>query len=346
MATWPELLERVMQRGDLTTADTTWVMDQVLTDQASPVGVAALLAALRTKGETVEEVAGFAAAMISHATSINVPGRTVDVVGTGGDGLHTVNISTMASIVVAATGTTVVKHGNRAATSKSGSADVLAELGVNLEIPPERVAQVAQEAGITFCFAMVFHPAMRFAGPIRKEMGVPTTFNILGPLTNPAQPQASAIGVASESLAPVIAGVMALQKRDAIVFRNTDGLDELAATARTDVWEVRAGSVEHSTIDPVADLNMTPITLEDLRGGEASENAVVARRVFGGEAGAALDTVALNAAAGLVADGRLPGTNEGSLIDRMKSGLVHARGAIEAGEAERVLARWVEATSK
>ncbi len=346
MATWPELLGRVMRREDLTSADTTWLMDQVLTDKATPVGLSALLAALRTKGETIDEVQGLVAAMLAHAKRITIDGRCVDVVGTGGDGHHTVNVSTMASIVVAATGLTVVKHGNRAASSKSGSADVLGELGVRLDLSPERVAQVAQEAGITFCFAMVFHPAMRFAGPIRAELGVPTTFNILGPLTNPAQPAASAIGAASLELAPVMAGVLAGQGRDGLVFRNDDGLDELAATAKASVWEVRGGEVSKSTLDPVADLGVAPISIDDLRGGEARENAAIARRVFDGEPGPVSETVALNAAAGLVADGTLPGTADGSLEDRMQAALGHARGAIANGEAREVLARWVKASSK
>lgn len=345
MTTWTDLLARVMRRDDLDTADTTWVMEQVLTDNATPVTLAALLAALRTKGETVEEVAGFVDAMLEHAIRIEAPGRAVDVVGTGGDGHHTVNVSTMASVVVAACGLTVMKHGNRAATSKSGGADVLAELGVNLELKPEDVERIATEVGITFCFAMVFHPAMRFAGPIRKEMGVPTTFNILGPLTNPAQPSASAIGCANEALAPVMAGVLAARGRDGIVFRNQDGLDELAATAKADVWEVRGGTVTHSVLDPVADLGMAPISVDDLRGGDAAANAAVARDVFGGAPGPVADTVALNAAAGLVADGSLAGTGDGTLAERMAAALGIARAALADGEAEQVLARWVAATN-
>ncbi len=343
MTTWPHVLGRLMGRNDLTAEETAWVMDRVLADEAPPVAVAAFLAALRTKGETVAEVAGLVDAMLRHAKRIEVPGRAVDVVGTGGDGRHTVNISSMASIVVAATGTMVVKHGNRAASSQCGAADVLAALGVNIELPPERVAEVAREVGITFCFAQVFHPAMRFAGPIRKEMGVPTVFNILGPLTNPAQPTASAIGSASAVLAPVMAGVLAGQGRDGLVFRSTDGMDELAGTAPADVWEVRGGTVTHATLDPVADLGVSPTTIEDLGGGEAMENAAIALRVFEGEGGPVRETVILNAAAGLVADGALPGTSTGSLKDRFASGMGHATAALDEGKATDVLARWVAA---
>jgi anthranilate phosphoribosyltransferase len=335
-----------MGRNNLTKDDTAWVMDRVLADEAPPVAVAAFLAAIRTKGETVDEVAGLAEAMLGHANRIEVPGRAVDVVGTGGDGRHTVNISTMAAIVVAGTGTTVVKHGNRAASSKCGAADMVAALGINLELPPARVEEIAKEVGITFCFAQVFHPSMRFAGPIRKELGVPTTFNILGPLTNPAQPTSSAIGSASLVLGPIMAGVLASQGREGIVFRSIDGLDELAGTAPADVWEVRAGKVTESLLDPVNDLGVSAIAIEDLAGGEADENAAIARKVLSGERGPVRETVILNAAAGLVADGILPGTGSGSLVERFKAGIGHATASIDSGEAANALERWVAASKE
>ncbi|MBN2177519.1 MAG: anthranilate phosphoribosyltransferase [Demequinaceae bacterium] len=346
MPTWTDVLGRLMGRNDLTKEDTAWVMDRVLADEAPPVAIAAFLAAIRTKGETIDEVSGLAEAMLGHANRIEVPGRAVDVVGTGGDGRHTVNISTMASIVVAGTGTTVVKHGNRAASSKCGAADMLAVLGLDLDLPPARVEEIAKEVGITFCFAQVFHPSMRFAGPIRKELGVPTTFNILGPLTNPAQPTSSAIGSASLVLAPVIAGVLANQGREGIVFRGTDGLDELAGTSSADVWEVRGGAVTAATLDPVRDLGLAPITIEDLRGGEAEENAAIARRILAGEKGPVRDTVVLNAAAGLVADGIMVGTDSGSLAERFQAGMGHAAAAIDSGEAAGVLERWIAASAQ
>lgn len=344
MPTLQGLLSRLVEHEDLTADETAWVMDQVLSDNASPVSVAAFLAALRVKRETAAEVAGLAAAMLEHAVRIDVPGRTVDIVGTGGDGAHTVNISTMASIVIAGAGLTVVKHGNRAATSKSGSADVLAALGVNLDLPAERVAELATEVGITFCFAQVFHPSMRFAMPIRKELGVPTTFNILGPLTNPAQPAATAIGSSSMRVSPVMAGVIASQGREALVFHGDDGLDELAATGGATVWEVRGGEVSELRLDPIRDLGLAPITVEDLRGGEAEENAAVARAFLSGETGAVRDTVLLNAAAGLVADATLPGTASGTLVERMAAGIELAAQSVDSGEASSVLDRWVAAT--
>jgi anthranilate phosphoribosyltransferase len=265
-------------------------------------------------------------------------------VGTGGDGRHTINISTTASIVVAGTGTTVVKHGNRAASSKCGAADVLAVLGVNLDLPPERVQELATEVGITFCFAQVFHPSMRFAGPIRKELGVPTTFNILGPLTNPAQPTSSAIGSASLVLSPVMAGVLAGQGREGLIFRSLDGLDELAGTSPADVWEVRGGKVTETLLDPVNDLGLDQIKVEDLAGGVAEKNAAIVRKILAGEKGPARDTVILNAAAGLVADGVLEGTGSGSLSSRFKAGMAHAAKAIDDGSAADVLERWAAAS--
>ncbi|WP_062293633.1 anthranilate phosphoribosyltransferase [Demequina phytophila] len=344
MPTLQDLLARLVEHEDLTAEETGAVMDLVLTDSASPVVMGAFLAALRVKRETPEEVAGLAAAMLAHAVRFEVPGRTVDIVGTGGDGAHTVNISTMASIVIAGAGPTVVKHGNRAATSKSGSADVLGALGVRLDLPVERVKELATEVGITFCFAQVFHPAMRFAMPIRKELGIPTTLNILGPLTNPAQPEATAIGSSSLRVSPVLAGVIAAQGREALVFHGDDGLDELAPTGAATVWEVRGGGVTELRLDPVADLGLDRITIDDLRGGEAEENAAVVRHVLAGSTGPVRDTVLLNAASGLVADATLPGTSSGTLVERFEAGLEHAARAVDSGAAANVLDRWVAAT--
>lgn len=345
MATLQELLSRLVEHDDLTAEETAAVMDQVLTDSASPVVMGAFLAALRVKRETPEEVAGLAAAMLEHAIRIEVPGRTVDIVGTGGDGYNTVNITTMAALVTAGAGLTVVKHGNRGATSLSGSADVLAELGVRLDLPPERVAELATEVGITFCFAQVFHPAMRHAMPIRKEIGIPTTLNILGPLTNPAQPAASAIGSSSLRVSPVIAGVLAQQGREGLVFHSDDGLDELSATAAASVWEVRGDGVTELRLDPVADLGLAKISMDDIRGGDAAANAEVVREVLAGRGGAARETVLLNAAAGIVADGTLLGTSSGTIVERFKAGLEHAARAVDSGDAAGVLDRWVAATS-
>ncbi|WP_308121585.1 anthranilate phosphoribosyltransferase [Actinotalea ferrariae] len=342
--TWPHLLTRLVAGHDLDVTEAAWAMDQVMSGTADAVPVAGFLVALRAKGETVVELSALTDVMLEHARRISVPGRAVDIVGTGGDLMHTVNISTMASLVVAGTGVKVVKHGNRAASSSTGGADVLEALGVRLDQSPERVAALADEVGITFCFAMVFHPSMRHAGAVRKGLGVPTIFNFLGPLTNPAQPAAAAIGVPDARMAGLMAGVLAERGTSALVFRGHDGMDELAATGPADVWWVRDGSVEQLRLDPVAELGLDPITVADLRGGDAAVNAAVARRVLAGERGPVRQTVLLNAAAALVADGTLEGTATGPLAERLEAGLRHAEASVDEGRAADVLERWVAAS--
>lgn len=343
--TWPRLLTALVAREDLRAEQTAWAMDQVMSGETSPAVLAGFLVALRSKGETVEELTGLADSMLAHAVPLAVPVPAVDVVGTGGDRHHSVNVSTMAALVVAGAGLTVVKHGNRAATSASGSADVLEALGVRLDLPVERVARAATSVGITFCFAQVFHPSFRHAGPTRRDLGIPTTFNFLGPLTNPARPRAAAIGVADLRMAPLMAGVLAARGTRAVVFRGQDGLDELSTTAPADVWEVADGAVTHRVLDPRTAFGLAPATLEDLRGGEAAANAGVVRTLLAGHAGPVRDTVLLNAAAAIVADGTLPGTAAGSLEDRLAAGLAAAAAAVDSGAAAEVLDRWVAASA-
>ncbi len=342
--TWPDLLSGLVAGQDLTREHASWAMDEIMSGMASPVQIAAFLVALRSKGETVDELRGLADTMLSHAIRIEVPGRCVDIVGTGGDRSHTVNISTMSALVIAGAGLRVVKHGNRAASSSSGSADVLEALGIRLDQPPERVAAVASEVGITFCFAQVFHPSFRHAGPVRAGLGIATTFNFLGPLTNPAQPDAAAIGVADPRMAGLIAGVLAARGKSALVFRGDDGLDELAPTGPSHLWEVRDGAVGEHVID-WRDLGFDRVELGELRGADARYNADVARRLVAGEHGPVRETVLLNVAAALVADGTLPGTAAGALEDRLQAGVSLARAAIDSGAAARVLDRWAAATA-
>lgn len=339
MRSWPQLIADLLAGHDLAAADTAWAMEQVMTERATPAQLAGFLVALRAKGETVAELDGLASAMLGHAVPIDVPGPLVDVVGTGGDRAHTVNISTMATLVVAGTGRTVVKHGNRAASSACGSADVLEALGVRLDLPPARVQEVATEVGITFCFAQVFHPSFRHAAVPRRELGVPTAFNFLGPLTNPARPQACAVGVADLRMAPLMAGVLAARGTSALVFRGEDGLDELTPTAPTRVWEVTSGTVREQLVDPV-DLGVPRANVEDLRGADARHNADVARRVLDGERGPVRDAVLLNAAAALVA----AGVGQGDLTERLRAGLAEAERSVDDGAARAVLDRWVAAT--
>jgi anthranilate phosphoribosyltransferase len=319
---------------------TEWAMSAIMAGEASDAQIAGFLVALRAKGETVEELTGLVDAMVAHARPIDIPGEKLDIVGTGGDRQNTVNISSMAALVCAGAGARIVKHGNRAASSSSGSADVIEALGVRLDLPVERVAQTAVDAGITFCFAQVFHPSMRYAGAVRAELGVATAFNFMGPMTNPANPTASAIGVADPRLAPLIAGVLATRGRRALVFRGEDGLDELTTTGTSAVWEVRDGRVTESVIDPL-DLGIPRATLDDLRGGDAKANAEVVRRVLAGDRGPVRDAVVLNAAAALVA---LDDSAEGSLQDRLAKALVRADESIDSGAAAAALDRWVKAT--
>lgn len=338
--TWPDLLMSLVRGQDLDSARAAWAMDRIMSGEASPSQVAGFLVALRAKGETVQELAGLADMMLEHAHRFEVPGRAVDIVGTGGDRLHTVNISTMASLVVAGAGLTVVKHGNRAASSSTGTADVLENLGIRLDLPLDRVAALATEVGITFCFAGAFHPAMRHAGATRRDLGIPTAFNFLGPLTNPAQPQSSAIGVADARMAGLMAGVLAARGRSALVFRGeSDGLDEVAATGVTRFWEVRDGQVREEVVDWSA-VGVAPVTIDQLRGGGAQENAGVVRALVAGDRGPVRDTVVLNAAAALVADGTLPGTADGTLVERIMAGTGHAERALDDGAAADVLERW------
>ncbi|WP_291379077.1 anthranilate phosphoribosyltransferase [Demequina sp.] len=344
MATWPDILMRLSFDEDLDAADTAWMLDEVFNGRATDAQLGAFLMGMQTKGATAAEVNGMVETMLAHAAPLTVPGRCVDIVGTGGDKANTVNISTMAAIVIAGTGLRVVKHGSRAASSTTGSSDVLSALGVNLDLEPQRVAEVVEEVGITFCYAIKFHPAMRFAGPVRKELGIPTIFNVLGPLTNPAQPAVSAIGASSAALAPVMAEVLAMRGRDGMVFRNEDGLDELAATAATRVWTVRDGVVSEAVIDAAADLGLHPIPIEALRGGEFDENAAVVRSVLAGASGPVRETVIANAALAIAADGTLPGTDADDLVTRIKAGMTAAANAIDSGAAEATLHRWAKAT--
>ncbi|MEV5604880.1 anthranilate phosphoribosyltransferase [Streptomyces sp. NPDC052299] len=337
---WPSVLTPLLRGEDLSADATAWAMDRVMSGEATDAQIAGFAVALRAKGETVTEVTGLVRAMYEHATTIEVPGRTVDIVGTGGDMAKTVNISTMSAIVIAGTGAKVVKHGSRSASSASGSSDVLGKLGVNLELSPQRVVEVAEEAGITFCFAVKFHPALRHAAKARAELGAPTTFNILGPLTNPARVRSQAIGVADLRMAPIVAGVLAERGNSALVFRGDDGLDELTTTATSRVWVARDGVVREETFDP-RDVGVELVPVEALRGADASYNADVARRLLAGETGPVRDAVLLNSAAALVALD--PG--EGSLTEQIRAGMEKAAEAIDSGAAGRALERWVVASN-
>jgi anthranilate phosphoribosyltransferase len=339
---WPELLTTLVGRHDLSAEQTAWAMNTILAGEATPVQIAGFAVALRSKGETVDEVTGLIDAMYQHVTPISVSGRLLDVVGTGGDRSMSVNISTMAAIVAAGAGAKVVKHGNRSASSQSGSADVLEALGIRLDLHADRVAAVAEEAGITFCFAAAFHPALRHAAVPRRELGIATPFNFLGPLANPTKPAAQAIGCSDPRMAPVMAGVFASRGADAWVFRGDDGLDELTTTTTSSVWMVHGGSVIAATVDP-RKLGLAPATADLLRGGDTEFNAEVVRRVLDGEVGAVRDAVLLNAAAALAVYSEDQEALD--IHERLSAGLELARTAVDSGRAKETLSRWVTATA-
>ncbi|MCU4745116.1 anthranilate phosphoribosyltransferase [Streptomyces xiamenensis] len=338
---WPDILTALIAGTDLSTGDTAWAMDRIMRGEATDAQIAGFAVALRAKGETVGEIAGLVRAMYAHARLIEVPGPAVDIVGTGGDRAKTVNISTMSAIVVAGTGAKVVKHGNRAASSASGASDVLEKLGVNLTLPPERVAEVAQEAGITFCFAANFHPALRHVAGARRELGVATPFNFLGPLTNPARVRAQATGVADARMAPIMAGVLAERGSSALIFRGDDGLDELTTTATSTVWVVRDGAVRQETFDP-REVGLELVPVSALRGADASYNADVARRLLAGEPGPVRDAVLLNSAAALVA----LAPSDAPLAEQIAAGMTRAAASVDTGAARETLERWVSATHR
>ncbi|MFF1352475.1 anthranilate phosphoribosyltransferase [Streptomyces sp. NPDC058297] len=337
---WPSVLNGLLDGRDQSADDTAWAMDRIMRGEATDAQIAGFAVALRAKGETVEEISGLVRAMYDHANVIEVPGDTVDIVGTGGDGAKTVNISTMSAIVIAGAGAKVVKHGNRAASSASGASDVLEKLGVNLELTPKRVAEVADEAGITFCFAVKFHPALRYVAAARGQLGIRTTFNFLGPLTNPAKVRAQAVGVADARMAAIVAGVFAERGHSSLVFRGDDGLDELTTTATSRIWVVRDGAVREEAFDP-RDVGIDLVPVSALRGADASYNAEVARRLLDGEKGPVRDAVLLNSAAALVA--LTPG--EGPLADQLRAGMARAAESIDSGSAKRTLERWVAASN-
>ncbi|HEV7896888.1 MAG TPA: anthranilate phosphoribosyltransferase [Planosporangium sp.] len=337
---WRNLLAALLRAEELSTDDTAWAMGEIMSGSATPAQIAAFAIALRAKGETPAEIAGLVQVMLANAARVELPAdvraAAVDIVGTGGDGAHTVNISTMAAIVVAAAGVPVVKHGNRAASSSCGAADLLEEFGIPLDLGPAEVLRCVTEVGIGFCFAARFHPGMRHAGLPRREMGVPTFFNFLGPLTNPAQPAAAAVGCADPRMAGVLAEVFARRGDSVLVMRGEDGLDEFTTTAPTRLWAVRDGGVTETVVDAV-DLGIARSRPQDLRGGDAPQNAEVARALFAGKAGPVRDAVVVNAAAALVAQSGW-GDDLGAAL---RGGVDRAAAAIDSGAIGDLMRRWL-----
>lgn len=337
---WSEVLSDLLAGRELTALQSEWSMEQVMAGAATPGQIGAFLIALHGKGTSPAEVAVFVDAMLRHAHPFHGGEAAVDTCGTGGDVAGTVNLSSMAAIVVAATGQPVVKHGNRAASSKSGSADVFEALGIPLNLAPDSLEVVLAKAGITFCFAPVFHPAMKYAGPVRRELGVPTVFNLLGPLANPARPGHQLVGVADARLAAVAADALRMRGTSALVVRGDDGLDEITTFTTTTIWDVTGGEVQQVRFD-AADLGVARPSPDALRGGDAAFNAGVVEAVLADDPGVAavIDAVCVNAGAALVA-ARAAG--EGVLLERLDAGYRRARAAIADGSAAQTLATWRE----
>lgn len=346
---WPDILHKLAAGHDLDADATAAVMATIVAGEATDAQIAAFAMALKCKGETAAEVRGLVAGLLEVAVPLEIEAPALDIVGTGGDQHHSVNLSTISSLIAAGAGATVVKHGNRAASSRCGSADVLEYLGVAIDMPAPAVAACVEQIGIGFCFAPIFHPAFRFAGPARKQMGIPTVFNILGPLANPAQPQASLIGAADLRLAPVMAEVFQAAQRRAIVVRGLDGLDEFTVNADNQVWDVSTGAEILELQLSAADVALDTGPISDLRGGDIATNAAVVTEILAGNTHGALATVRaaalFNAAAALVVydqacDGDVFGFVGDTLPVRISQALTVATESVDSGAAALKLQAW------
>ena len=348
-STWPQILKQLLAGEDMSREQSSWAMRQIMNGEATESQMGAFMIALRAKGETVQELAGLVDVMLENAVLLETGNDAVDIVGTGGDMFGTVNISSMASIVASAAGVPVLKHGSRSASGKTGASEMLEVLGIRLDLSPQQVAKVFKQTGITFFFAPVFHPAMRHVAPVRKQIGIPTTFNFLGPLANPVQPVATALGVSDKAGAPLMAQELSARGRSGIVFRADDGMDELSTTSDNSLWEISRGEIREHKIS-ASDLDLESASIEQLLGGDARHNAEVASELFGGnrfENSEQIKTVvALNAAAGLVAYdlAKQPETIEQDLVRRLREAYTKSYEAIESGAAQSKLEEWTKAS--
>lgn len=344
---WPAILSQLLERQDLSLEQATEAMQQVMAGEVTDAQLAAFLVALRAKRETVDEIVGFRDAVLANAVELPITPMVLDIVGTGGDPYGAVvNVSSIASIVAAAAGVPVVKHGNRAASSSSGASDVLSSLGVNVNLDTDGVAEVFEKVGITFVFAALFHPGFKHAATARKEIGIPTVFNILGPLCNPARPEASAVGVSNLARVPQMAGVFRTRGATALVYRGDDGIDKMTTTGHSHVWEVTKGQIYEHDVNS-EELGLAKARPEDLLGEGPEHNAQLARSVLAGDTGPVRDIVALNAAAGMTAFelAKDPSQQGRSLLERLDEKLRLAQATIDSGAASRKLDDWIETST-
>lgn len=343
---WPTVLTALLEEEDLSVSQADWAMSEFMSGGATPAQMGGFLIALQGKGVTVDEIVGFRDAILDAAMEIPLPPLSLDIVGTGGDRYGTVNISTMASVIAAASNVPVTKHGNRAASSKSGSSDVLSALGVNLDLDGDQLRACFDRVGIAFVHAARFLPGFRHVAPVRGELGIQTVFNYLGPLCNPVRPEATAAGVADAARAPLFADLFRFRGAAALVFRGDDGLDELTTTGHSHVWEVSRGALTEHDLDP-RDVGIARSRIDDLLGGTPDENAGVVRRVFAGEQGPVRDIALLNAAAGLVAYDLVaqPDSVDRPFLERLADKLEIAAHTVDSGAAATKLEQWVEASN-
>jgi anthranilate phosphoribosyltransferase len=320
-------------------------MSDIMDGSVSDARLAAFLVALRAKGESVDEVVGFRDAILSAAIPLDISSDAVDIVGSGGDPIGVINVSSIAAMVVSAAGVPVIKHGNRAASSKSGANDVLAALGIDISHDSDRVARVFNEIGVTFINAMVFHPGFRNAGPVRQDLAIPTIFNVLGPLCNPARPEANALGMSNPARIPLAVGLFQQRGATALVFRGEDGIDKITTTGHSKVFEVSRGSVTEHDFDP-REVGFAYASVDDIRGGTPDENAAVARSVLAGDKNAARDIIVLNSAAAIGAHrlSKNPAERDRSFVERMAEAVDTSIQSIDSGAASAKLDAWVAAT--
>lgn len=339
---WRENIAIIDSGLDLDIDRVQWCMNEILTGLAPNETIKEFLLALKKKGESPEEVGALVDQMYQHCAPISISDRAVDTVGTGGDGAHTINISTTAAIIAAAAGAKVVKHGNRAASSKSGSADLLENLGINITLDGQGVEESFNQLGIGFCFAPIFHPAMKHAAVARKELATPTVFNILGPLANPARPKAAAIGVANDRMHLVMAQVLGDRGVDGFVFRGDDGLDEITLATTTSVLSIGSDEIVSGLLDPL-EFGVARSPISSLAGGDGAQNALIASEIFDGKKGPHRDACVLNAAAAIAA---YKGELNLTLHERVSAGVALANEALDSGAAQELVAKWSELTQR